>query len=282
MSKINISSTLIRGEPLSVDSDREVQISTVCYEHQKGMPARFCAGLLPPIDLAIILKSAVIKSTIRLVDPTTIANHCNGWAIERSEFRDTVSQFLNDSGVDFFFDASEPITSDSMMVLHDIGIELERSNDAEVMDIIQRIKESGRRHGGDLGADNALLYAAAHPFLWLDMHHPAIWKRVYATNHQFVNLMSKSEERFSVVRQFLRKVRPNLLTGIDPINVYTTICNTPCYIPLEGEPTFADLNAHGYDWCYGRYVDIKKKSRNHERVYSDFRTLMTFLGLNTT
>jgi hypothetical protein len=282
MNKINISSTLIRGEPLSVDSDRAVQISIVSYEHQKGMSARFCAGLLPAIDLSRILKSVAITSTIRLVDPTTIANYCNGWTIERSEFRDVISQFLYNNGVDFFFDASEPIADDSLMILRDIGIELERSNDTDVIDVIQRIKESGRRHGGDLGADNALLYTAAHPFSWLDMHHPAIWRRVYAPDRQFVNLMSKSEERFSVVRKFLRKVRPNLLTGIDPINVYTTVCNTPCYIPLEDEPTFADLNAHGYDWCYGRYVDIKKKSRNHERVYSDFRTLMTFLGLNAT
>ncbi|MDO8664025.1 MAG: hypothetical protein Q7K44_00515 [Candidatus Liptonbacteria bacterium] len=276
MNDIIISSGLIK-EPLSLRPNSMVQISIVAYEHQAGIPARFCAGLLPAIKLAKKLDSHGIQSVIRLLDPSPIANYCNGWEIKQPRFRDIIAEFLQNSGVGFFFDEAEQISNDGLELLRALGSELEASTDENVMGVVQRIQESGRKHGGDSGASNALLYMAAHPFSWLDMYHPSIWKRRYPNGHQFVNLMSKSEERFSVIRKFLQNRRPDLSTNISPTDKYVTVCSTPCYIPLDGEPMFEDLTNHGYDWCYDRYREIKKRNSNYERVYKDFRLLMSFL-----
>ncbi len=281
MSEIVINSTLIK-ESFSLRSDSAVQVSIVAYEHQAGMPARFCTGLLPAIELERQLKSHAIKSTIRLVDPTPIANYCNGWKTKQSQFRDVITQFLQNAGVNFFFDEAEQVGNDTLEILRELGVELEASTDEKVVDVVQRIQESGRKHGGDVGANNAILYMAAHPFSWLDMYHPSVWRKKYSPDCQFVNLMSKSEERFSVVRKFLQNRRPDLSTNINPNDRYVAVCNTPCYIPIDGEPTFVDLTNYGYGWCYERYWALKRRSSNHERACRDFRLLMSFLGLNDT
>jgi len=278
MGDIIISSGLIK-EPISLKPDSVVQISVVAYEHQAGIPARFCAGLLPAIDLARKLDSYGIKSALRLLDPSPIANYCNGWEIKQPRFREIIAEFLQKSGVVFFFDEAEQISNEGLELLRALGLELETSTDENVIGVVQRIQESGRKHGGDSGASNALLYMAAHPFSWLDMYHPSIWKRRYSNDHQFVNLMSKSEERFSVVRKFLQNRRPDLSTNISLIDRYVAICSTPCYIPLDGEPMFEELVSHGYSWCYDRYREIKKRNSNYERVCRDFRLLMSFLEL---
>lgn len=276
MNEIVITSPLIK-ETFSLRPDSMVQISIVAYEHQMGMSARFCTGLLPAIELVRQLKLNNVKSIIRLVDPTPIANYCNGWEIKQSQFRDVITQFLQNADVNFFFDEAEQVNSDALKILRELGTELETSTEEKVVNVVQRIRESGRRHGGDSGANNALLYMAAHPFSWLDMYHQAVWKKRYSQDGQFVNLMSKSEERFSVVRKFLQNQRPDLSTNINPTDQYMTVCNTPCYIPLDGEPTFLDLTNYGYDWCYKQYCALKKMSSNHERICKDFRLLMSFL-----
>ncbi len=277
MGDIIISSSLIK-EQLFLKSDSAVQISIVAYEHQAGIPARFCTGLLPAIELAKKLDSHGIKSVVRLLDPSPIANYCNVWEIKQPPSQDIIAEFLQNSGVDFFFDAAEQISNDGLQLLRVLGSELEASIDENVVRVVKRIQESGRKHGGDSGASNALLYMAAHPFSWLDMYHPLIWKQRYSDGHQFVNLMSKSEERFSVIRKFLQNRRPDLSTNISPIDRYVTVCNTPCYIPLDGEPMFEDLTNHGYSWCYSRYLEIKKRNSNYERACKDFRLLMSFVG----
>ncbi len=281
MREIIINSPLIK-ESLSLRRDSMVQISIVAYEHRAGLPARFCAGLIPAIDLTRLLASSAIKSVIRLVDPTPIANYCNKWVIERPQFRDVVAQFLQNSKVDFFFDEAEQVGDEALHILNELGSDLEASVDEEIVNIVQRIKESGRKHGGDFGASNAILYMAAHPFSWLDMYHPLVWRRKYPQDYQFVNLLSKSEERFSVVRKFLQSRRPDLSSNLNLVGRYMAVCSTPCYIPLDGEPTFAELTSFGYDWCYKRYLEIKKRSSNHERVCRDFRMLMAFLGLSVS
>jgi len=258
-----------------------VQISVVAYGHSAGIPARFYMGLIPAIELSRKLKLNDSKSVVRVVDPTPIANYCNGWETKQPYFRDIITNFLESNGVDFFFDEAEQICKGSLEILGALGTELEFSADEKVADIVQRIKVSGRRHGGESGANNATLYMAAHPFSWLDMYHPMIWKKSYPSeNFQFVNLMSKPEERFAVVRKFLQKRRPDLCTKNNPDDRYMTVCDTPCYIPLEEEPTFEDLTKCGYNWCYKRYSELKKKSNNHRRAYKDFEVLMSFLGLN--
>jgi len=273
---------LIGAEPLVLRTHTTLFISVVAYEHQAGIPARFCAGLIPAIQLAKSpeLKLNAFKSTIRVIDPTPIANYCNGWSTRPTRFREIIAEFLQKCRLDFFFDEAESVSDDMLQVLAELGAELESSSDGEMIDVIQRIKESGRRHGGESGEKNALLYMAAHPFSWLDMHHPSVWRRQYPSDCQAVNLMSKSEKRFSVVRQFLKSRRPDLSTGINPIDRYMTVCNAPCYIPLEGEPLIEDLTKHGYAWCEEQYRSLRKRSGNHERARRDFQELRSFLDLD--
>lgn len=280
MNNIVIRSPWIIGK-LSLRPGGVVQISIVAYEHSAGMPARFCAGLIPAIELSRQLRRAAFESIVRVLDPTPIANYCNGWQTKQSQFRNTLAKFFYSSSVAFFFDEAEQIRNGTLEVLRALGVELESSTDEKVVDIVQRIKESGRKHGGESGASNATLYMAAHPFSWLDMYHPLVWKKSYPSEgFQFINLMSKSEERFSVVRKFLQRRRPDLCTTNNPIDRYMTICNTPYYISLEEEPTLAELTDYGYDWCYKRYRELKVKSSNHNLALKDFEALMSFLKLD--
>jgi len=262
-------------------TDKMIQISIVAYEHSLGIPARFCIGMVPAIDLSKQLKSMGMKSVIRLIDPTSIANYCNGWTMKESKIKNVISDFLNFSDVDFFFDEAEQVTNDSLKILSELGNELISATDAMIIDMVERIRESGKRHGGELGANNAMLYMAAHPFSWLDMHHPLIWKKQYSyEEYQFINLMSKPESRFTLVRKFLQTKRPDLSTLINSLNLYTTVCNTPCYIPLEDEPTFFDLTNNGYNWCHDQYQELKKRGGNYRRAFKDFELLMEFNRLS--
>lgn len=282
MENVSIKCSLVE-QNFFLQPDKKVQISIVAYEHPVGMPARFCAGLFPAIALSRKIELNAIKTIVRLIDPTPIANYCNGWEMRQSQFRDVITKFLSDHNVSLFFDEAEQVDEGTLEILTSLGNELESATDEKVVDMVGRIKESGRKHGGKSGARNSVLYMAAHPFSWLDMYHPLIWKKEYSPEClQFVNLMSKPESRFTVVRKFLQERRPDLCTKFNPVDQYMTVCNTPCYIPLEEEPRFADLVNNGYDWCFKRYQGLKGKSSNHNRAYKDFGALMSFLGLGST
>ena len=265
------------------EEGRDVQISVVGYQHPDGIPARFCTGLIPAIELARQLAHHATKSTVRLIDPSPIANYCNGWRVDRPQFRDVFSKFLTEQRIDFFFDEAEEVSKDTLEILEVVGRELESSNDPVITDMISRIKESGKRHGGDSGESNAMLYMAAHPFSWLDMYHPLIWSKRYSPgDYHFINLMSKPESRFTVIRKYLRDRIPTLNSGIVSSDHYMTVCNTPCYIPLDDEPMHNDLTNRGYGWCHERYRELKNKSGNHRRALKDFESLLSFLGINRT
>lgn len=254
----------------------KVQISVVAYEHPAGIPARFCAGLLPAAALSKQLMNHGAEPIVRLVDPSPIANYCNGWNIIEPQFQSVLGGFLDEHKISYFFDQAEQVTDNTLEILNEVGRELETSDDPEIIGMVERIKESGRKHGGESGANNAIVYMAAHPFSWLDMYHPMVWGRKYKNTGCFVNLMSKPESRFALIRQYLKDQRPDLSSGIGPIDRYMTICNTPCYIPLAGEPLFDDLVSHGYEWCHERYLKMKGVSTNHRRACKDFESLMSY------
>jgi len=277
MSQLPIACSWIEGDCI-LQAGKKIQISIVAYEHQAGMPARFCTGLVPATALSKQLASIGVTSTIRVIDPTPIANYCNGWETKKTKFKKVISNFMIGHEIDFFFDESEEMSESTIELLREVGEELETSTDAVVLDMVQRIKESGMKHGGESGASNAILYMAAHPFSWLEMYHPLVWSRRYSSEElHCVNLMSKPEARFAVIRKFLQERRPDLCSGINPVDHYMTVCNTPCYIPLEGEPMFADLTSQGYERCHQHYQALKSRSSNHKRALKDFESLMRFL-----
>jgi len=280
MNNIVIRSPWIIGN-LSLQPGKAMQISIVAYEHSAGMPARFCAGLIPAVEISRQLKKKDFESIVRVIDPTPIANYCNGWQVKQSQFRDVIADFFGSNDIAFFFDEAEQVSDGALGILSELGAELKYCADMRVSYAVQGIKDSGRKHGGVSGANNAFLYMAAHPFSWLDMHHPLIWKKSYPSEgHQFINLMSMAEERFAIVRRFLNERRPNLCTLNKPVDRYMTVCNIPCYIPLEGEPMFEDLTSHGYDWCCKRYHELETKSSKHKCALNDFEALMSFLEIS--
>jgi hypothetical protein len=179
--------------------------------------------------------------------------------------------------INYYFDRVQDVTAKSLEILGNVGIELETSSVEAIVNMVRKIRESGRRHGGEAGEKNSVLYMAAHPFSWLNLYHPSLWRTTLAEDISFINLMSKPERRFTLVRDYLKEKREDLSSGICPIDCYMTICNTPCYIPLEGEPTYDDLITHGYQWCLERYESIKKLGDNYPRVLKDFRELNKFL-----
>ena len=104
MNNIIIKSPWVVGK-LSLRQPRNiVQISIVAYEHPVGMPARFCTGLIPAIELSKQLELDDFKSVVRVMDPTSIANYCNGWKVREPQFRDVITEFFECNGIDFFFD----------------------------------------------------------------------------------------------------------------------------------------------------------------------------------
>ncbi|MBP6944422.1 hypothetical protein KBD61_03245 [Patescibacteria group bacterium] len=253
----------------------KVIVSVVAYTHPEGIPARFCVGLISAVQFSREIPSSSVE--IRIIDPSPIANYCNGWK-RNDAFQDIVVDFLTKQRVEFFFDRAEEVTEESLKILEDVGRVLESSSDQAVREMVGRIKDSGRRHGGAEGERNALLYMAAHPFSWLDMYHPLIWRRSYSPEaYQFVNMMSKAESRFTLIRKSLKE-RLQLASGITPTESYMTLCNTPCYIPLPREPLFPDFVQSGYAACLERYRALKGVSENHRRALRDFEALAPFLS----
>lgn len=273
---------LIEG-PLALQFRNLVTISVVMYEHQEGIPARFCAGLVPALKLADSHELRQhFHTTIRIIDPIPIVNHCNGWSVGSSRMKECVRRLLAECypGASkpplIFFDEAEPVNEKMLGVFQEVIRELE-SADEKIRGVVQQLKESGRRHGGERGEEHALLYIAAHPFSWLNFYHHSVWKRSSLPHCQYVNLMSRSEEPFSRVRRFLIKKRPDLMAKVQPIDRYMTVCTTPSYIPLNGEPMCDDVLTKGYDWCLAQYRSLKGVSRQHEGACRDFEMLARFV-----
>ncbi|MBI2888615.1 MAG: hypothetical protein HYY10_01700 [Candidatus Liptonbacteria bacterium] len=269
--------------PLTLQFRNLVTISVVMYEHREGIPARFFAGLVPALKLA---ESCELKrhfvTTIRVIDPTSIVNHCNGWSVHSSRMQEFVRQFLaaryqgERHAPPLFFDEAEPVGEAMLKVFRELGAELE-SAEGKVRDAVVRLKESGRRHGGENGEKNAFLYMAAHPFSWLNFYHPAVWRKRPSPHCQLINLMSKSEEPFSAVRKFLRQKRPDLVAKVQPVDRYMAVCEHPPYIPLDGEPLCEEVFTKGYGSCLEQYRSLAERGRKYKKALRDFEMLTRFV-----
>ncbi len=274
-----ITEPLIR-EGIEFTLGRPVQISVVGYEHPAGIPARFLAGFIPAVALSNQLSRENIDSMIRIVDPTAVANHCNGWQSGSSRFHQIISDFLHREEAKFFIDQAEQISETGLETLELVGSKIVRSQDPQIVELVSRIQASGEKHGGENGRKNSILYLAAHPFSWSELYHPSIWKTKPDNKWAHVNLMSKAEERFSLMRKLIVNDQVNLSSEVNPRDVYMSVCNTPCYMLLEGEPTFDDFLMRGHEWCRGRYSDLKRRNRNYERIARDFEVICSHLRLN--
>ncbi|MFA6050372.1 MAG: hypothetical protein WC761_04215 [Candidatus Paceibacterota bacterium] len=250
----------------------DVLISLVVYEHPNGLPARFCAGLLPAVSLYRKFEASGVRVKVRVIDPSPIASFCNGWNNGQSQCLREVKKFLSLHSINYFIDVAEKPTDEAVAILDRLGSCLESTPDDNVKELVVQVRESGRKHGGEQGYQNSLRYMAAHPFSWHDMHHPSLWK--YRPNGALrINLMSPAEQRFSIIREYLINHEKDLVIEEKPVDRYTTICRTPCYIPLVGEPTLTDLKTKGVDWCKERYRALSKSGRAYEQACQDFLIL---------
>jgi len=118
MNNVVIKSPWVIGN-LSLRPKCVVQISIVAYEHEKGLPARFCAGLIPAAEVSKQLQAIGFESVVRVIDPTPIASYCNGWQ-KSTQFRDVIASFFG-SKTPFFFDESEQLQNGALEVLREIG-----------------------------------------------------------------------------------------------------------------------------------------------------------------
>lgn len=252
-----------------------VVISVVAYQHPAGIPARLCAGLLAAIELYHRLPIGVAQ--LRIVDPSPIAAYCNGWSL-CNETTSILQTFCEQASIHPVFDPAQPPCKESLDILQRVGERLMRTENPAVREMIQRIRESGRIHGGANGEQNALIYMAAHPFSWLDQYHPLIWQRRYPRDGcQYVNMLSQAESRFSLIRDELRQ-QPDYPSGLESEDLYMKICNVPCYIPLPQEPTYTEAKRVGWDACLAQYHNLKRLSENHRRATKDMEALIAFLG----
>lgn len=264
--------------PITCDASKVHILSVVCYAYPSHVPARLCAGLVPAVALARALQSHGIRAHIRIIDPSPIASYCNGWDTDQRCAQEAVLTFCTHNAVACTIYRAKSVSTDSLTVMHTLGDSLSMASSAEVASMVERICTSGERHGGSRGRQNALLYMAAHPFSWLDMQNDLFWpERFPSTEYACINIVSKAEERYSLIRSYLCNTHPELRSQNRPHDVTMSICGTPSYVPLPEEPTLDDMRTHGHQWCLERYASLRSKSENHRRAHRDFMHFMDYL-----
>lgn len=260
-----------------VDETKQVVVSVVAYEHARGIPARFFAGIYPAFELARKILDAGGKACVRIVNPLSIACYCNGWSHTNERLTQILAR-LNCCNIQFEQHLSQEVDGQMIDVLSTLACRLEGELGKDHR-LLQSIRQSGYKNGGQAGEANALLYAAAHPFSWLDMCHESVWKMVTnITNTHFIHLVSKSEERFAALRATLCTVAPEyLIEGIKVDERFLTVCNVPAYLPLDEEPLFEELGTRGHEECHRIYSRLKKeKGENYRRIIKDFEFAQQF------
>lgn len=234
------------AEAFSVAEDKTVLINNVFGINNNGMlPARFLSGFLSTFSLARTIQEVSdgdINPQVRIFRPINITQHINGISDEATKRQIKQGNkmlqslaFQHFSTIDFFIEDDLPITENALQVLLQVASLIDLHCDKEV---IGKIRESGRIRGGEQGAQNALIYAAHHPFGWIDLHHPSIFREV--PPHVIINTLPPSEKKYTEVRKRLEQIiggsGSELIVPIGTRQeLVINMCGTPHYIFLEDE-----------------------------------------------
>ncbi len=281
MEKVNF----IRGDPLSMVPSNTplVTINVVTYEHGAGAPARCMAGFLPAIQLYNALSNRGIMTTVRIIAPSKIARHCNGWDLDGNDrVVRKATDMLAAANVEHFVAA--PAGMDLVQpALESVAHLLKNAPDA-IGECVQKLRASGLRHGGEQGEQNALLYAAAHPYSWQDLYDSRIWPDRPLGGGVRLNVMSRAERRFQPIRHYLAVIQSEQTVSGPSGDFFTELCDTPGYIPLPGEPLIETLEQEGPARCHDIYRNLKTngggaEKETYRRAHRDFRVLMNYLGI---
>lgn len=283
------------------ERDKEVWINSVFGVNKEGqLPARFLSGFLSGFGLAeTIQKSTKGKSTpiVRIFIPRHISAFVNG--IENDAVESQVQegtkllQALVESRfptIQVFFEKDKPITESALEKLTEVAdLFVNETEDVE----LQRIRESGRRRGGEQGAQNALTYAAHHAFGWSDLHSMAIFEQ--RPPFTVINALPPSERPFVNVRQTIKQhvedsKSTDLLCQGKRFDLLMMMSDRPHYLLITDqdgkvlEPTTSDLVSASCGEILDRLAMAAKDEKapwirdNLRRARSDFERLLNTIA----
>lgn len=249
-----------KPETFAIDSEKTLLISNVFGINEEGrVPARFLSGFLSTFNLARTIQEqsdGQVNPHVRIFRPVNIIKYVNGLSDE------IAAQQINQGNemlgflaslhfptVEFSIEDDLPITNEVIDVLSQMAKLVELHCDSN---LVAGIVETGRSRGGERGAQNAIIYAAHHPFGWGDLHHPTVFEEI--SQQQTIKTLPPSEERFNQIRNRLKQIPGSLGLGVvvpEGISHELTIsmCGTPHYLFVRNkqgekiEPSLSDVIA---------------------------------------
>ena len=290
-------------ERVTLDAEDSVLwINNVFGINKEGaLPARFLSGFLSTFSLAEMIQERTqgrAVPQVRIFIPSNISMFINGIGFESAQRQIERGTSLIETlvrnhfpSVNIFFDRDQPVSETGLQILKDVAdlFMVHTDNDS----LIQGIRESGMRRGGEVGASRALLYAAHHPFGWNDLHHVAIFEE--DPPFTVVNTLPPSEKRFAQVRRSIREHIVNsghrsLICGGKRFDLVMMMCEQPHYLLIADksgkplEPTLDDLFSATCREILESIEARRKEEQtpwlrdNLRRARIDFERLLTKLG----
>lgn len=245
-------------EPFEIrENSHGVWINNVFGINKDGeLPARFLTGFISTFTLAQSiqeLSEGSIQPKIRIFRPRRISQFINGIsdssaATQIAQGNALLESFAKDHfpDVQFFIEDDQEVSEQAVAVLGKLSDLLDVHCNPEV---IQQVKDSGRKRGGEQGEKKALLYVAHHPFGWSDFHDPSIFSIKPAET--VINTLPPSERKYTAAREELKKIVPRELKEIvifgERQEMVINMCGTPHYIFVDdeqgnrAEPTISEV-----------------------------------------
>lgn len=193
-------------QKITLDTERDTPfwINNVSGVSKEGLPARYLTGFLSTFALADTIHETTkgrAQSKVRIFVPSAISHHANGISHETiatqiSEGTHMLQQMAENhfEHIELFVEKDQPMSQQALDVLEGIA-SLAGTIDDKTID---RIKQNGRRRGGEQGEKEALIYTAHHLLGWKDMEHAAVFAEV--APFTVINTMPPSEKPYTAMR----------------------------------------------------------------------------------
>lgn len=283
------------------ERDSEVWINSVFGVNKEGqLPARFLSGFLSGFGLAEMIEKSTkgrSKPKVRIFIPDNISTFVNGIRNEDAsrqieEGTRLLQAFVAKQfpTIEVFFENDRPVGREASEKLKQVvDLFVDETGDNE----LQRIRESGRRRGGEQGAQNALTYAAHHAFGWSDLHSSVIFEQ--HPPFTVINTLPPSEKPFIGIRQTIKQhvadsLSADLLCQGKRFDLLVMMSDRPHYLLITNpdgeslEPTVSDLVSASCGEILDR-LDVASKAEkapwtrdNLRRARSDFERVLSVLS----
>lgn len=260
------------------ERDSLLWINGVFGVNKEGqLPARFLSGFLSTFGLAEIIQKETkdrVQAHVRIFIPQNISAAVN--EIDPSVLQDQIAKGtrlieemakIHFPTVQVFFEKDEPFTQSSLETLGNIAdLFINGIDEAS----LGKIRESGRKRGGEQGEKNALIYSAHHSFGWSDLHSGAIFKQ--QPPFTVINTLPPSEKPFTTVRRVIREriaesEHVNMICEGKRFDLSIMMCDRPHYLLITDptgtilEPTVDDLSSTSS----GEILDLLRKKSEEEQ-----------------